>query len=358
MENKEVEALKGLSIHLSELQLNPDLKCDPGVFAGNFRDWQCYKITSTNSGHGAMDAQKFFATLAIKFKSDHITWYYTNEESNIYQMTPPSLHFLMMSEENAYGLPAGKKFFDGLIEKDICKSRIFPSSGGLIKITKVSEYHHIPSTCSPDSYYQCLAKHFAEINFKNPFLGKTFNRSQCQFKELCSPFSLPLAQREIAFCKNDEDRICYQKVIEDLMMNQTKDCKKLCHVKEFKYGYNEDSGDDDLSVKYGKDNMRFFRKWIYENWNWTEYDSEDSFILEYSFEQEELSKETALQRRNHRSMEPLKSTYSEYWIVSDMALVGNVGGMFGLFIGFSFLGLFESVMDVGAKVWARIKKFV
>ena len=159
LENKEVEAMKGLSIHLSELHMNPDFEChQPGIKPGK-GDWQCYKITSTYSGHGAMDAQKFFATLAIKFKSDPITWYpFFNgkPDERIQQMIPGLLLFLMMSEENAYGLPAGQKFFDGLIEYDICKSLIFKSSGGLVKITKVSEYLHIPSTCSHDSCRDAL----------------------------------------------------------------------------------------------------------------------------------------------------------------------------------------------------------
>ena len=91
LENKEVEAMKGLSIHLSELHMNPDFECGPGSIAGNFRDWQCYKITSTYSGHSAMDAQKFFATLAVKFRSDPLTYYpHSNGKPSIDYWTPSS----------------------------------------------------------------------------------------------------------------------------------------------------------------------------------------------------------------------------------------------------------------------------
>ena len=42
--------------------------------------------------------------------------------------------------------------------------------------------------------------------------------------------------------------------------------------------------------------------------------------------------------------------------MSGMSLVGNVGGMLGLFIGFSFWGIFEWVVDGMARTWVlRLK---
>ena len=40
--------------------------------------------------------------------------------------------------------------------------------------------------------------------------------------------------------------------------------------------------------------------------------------------------------------------------MSGMSLVGNVGGMLGLFIGFSFLGLSEWVVDSLVRAMARM----
>ena len=37
--------------------------------------------------------------------------------------------------------------------------------------------------------------------------------------------------------------------------------------------------------------------------------------------------------------------------MSAMSLVGNVGGQLGMFIGFSFLGLFDWIVSVAIKVW-------
>ena len=39
---------------------------------------------------------------------------------------------------------------------------------------------------------------------------------------------------------------------------------------------------------------------------------------------------------------PLKTVNTEYLIVGWMSLIGNVGGMMGLFVGFSFMGMYES----------------
>ena len=346
LENRKVQALNGLTIHLSELHMNKDYECDLSVSktAGNFRDWQCYKITSEHTEtHDTFDAQKFFVTLAVKFKSELFEYMSTAIKG---------LHFLMMSEANAYGLAAGKKFFDGFVPNDICKADIFQHYGGLIKITEVSEYLNIPATCSLDSYYQCLAKHFTNTNFDS-FSDKFFNQTRCIFKELCTPFSLPF-EREIPLCKNEGDRICYQEALDDLMMKVKMNCKKLCLVKDFKYQLNQGWQAKHLSDKYGGTHVKW-NKWIAENWDWTEYDPQHAYIMEYSFEQE-LSNAAALQRRNHRSEEPHKNVYREYWIMSGMSLIGIVGGMMGLFIGFSFLGLSESIMDTMVKILGWMKK--
>ena len=60
----------------------------------------------------------------------------------------------------------------------------------------------------------------------------------------------------------------------------------------------------------------------------------------------------------HRSDKTFKIVKKEYLIMNTITLVSNVGGMMGLFVGFSFLGLFEDIMEVVTKLWARIKEKV
>ena len=78
--------------------------------------------------------------------------------------------------------------------------------------------------------------------------------------------------------------------------------------------------------------------------------------MEYSFEPDKKSKATEERLKNHRSEEPFKIVRKEYLIMSGISLVGNVGGMLGLFIGFSFLGISEWIVDGLAKVWAARRK--
>ena len=52
----------------------------------------------------------------------------------------------------------------------------------------------------------------------------------------------------------------------------------------------------------------------------------------------------------------LKSVKKEYLIISPMALVGNVGGILGLFVGFSFISAFEAIMDAGCRIITTLFK--
>ena len=60
--------------------------------------------------------------------------------------------------------------------------------------------------------------------------------------------------------------------------------------------------------------------------------------------------------KNHMSKIPFKEVKQEYWVVSIPTLIGNLGGVLGLFSGFSFLTCFESLMIVVMEnIWRRIK---
>ena len=63
------------------------------------------------------------------------------------------------SEENLYGFG---RWYDGHSERLVIKR----GEEWDITIIKATEYHHIESLCSKDSYYQCLAKRFMNLDYK------------------------------------------------------------------------------------------------------------------------------------------------------------------------------------------------
>ena len=135
----------------------------------------------------------------------------------------------------------------------------------------------------------------------------------------------------------------------ELIANKRKDCKMMCHIKEYRYKVTS------LKGIIGRQKDKYLN-WINESWNWGYYDPRHSFIIEYSFGLDKKSKEADERLKTHRSEEPYKIVRKEYLILSGMSFVGNVGGMLGLFIGFSFLGISEWIVDGLARAWAaRLK---
>ena len=86
-----------------------------------------------------------------------------------------------------------------------------------------------------------------------------------------------------------------------------------------------------------------WKRWQ-ESWTWNgNYTPKNAIFLEYHFE-------TPDQSRDQRSETPYKTVHQEYLIMPLVSFAGNVGGTFGMFIGFSFLGTSEWL------VWHLSKK--
>ena len=169
--------------------------------------------------------------------------------------------------------------------------------------------------CSPDSYYQCLSNRFEKYDFQN-----RTSESNCDFKEPCVPYSLPLAKNKYPICKNDAQRLCYNQVIEELRSNQEKHCPKSCNIKEY-----QSRVDTNFILKTGQ--------------GLTGAQTGTPLSIEFTFDSPRYTK-------NVRSVHPFKFVKTEYWVMSGMTLVGNVGGTLGMFIGFSFIGLSQWIMDL------------
>ena len=60
--------------------------------------------------------------------------------------------------------------------------------------------------------------------------------------------------------------------------------------------------------------------------------------------------------RHQRTTNPFKTVRNEYLIMDQNLLIGNVGGIMGMFIGISFLALSEWLIAATENFWEWIKK--
>ena len=143
---------------------------------------------------------------------------------------------------------------------------------------------------------------------------------------------------------------CYHKIIDDLKKDQNKYCKKSCQVKEYNI---VKVGDHikDLTKYYGNNLFRkdrAWKNWKNKNWTWNgTFTSENGRILEWRFVQPKW-------RREQRSEAPFKTVHREMLKMSGMSLIGNVGGTLGMFIGFSFIGTSEWLLEKLGKWHTKI----
>ena len=54
--------------------------------------------------------------------------------------------------------------------------------------------------------------------------------------------------------------------------------------------------------------------------------------------------------RDARSNELYKTVFTETYVISGVSLLGNAGGILGMFVGFSFIGIYETLVAGWAKV--------
>ena len=168
-----------------------------------------------------------------------------------------------------------------------------------------------------------------DFNNVNQLKINGLNETKCSFKKICSPFSLPfLKGEEMPICPTKLQRDCFGKILRGLKSDQEKHCKKLCNVKEFDF-------EDPLWIH----SARVCKK--------SGVSEQEGFVLDYSFKQPTHS----LQLRSEKLMKTVKE---EYYVISGMSLAGNIGGTLGMFIGFSFIGTSEWIVDV----WTRMKNKV
>ena len=128
-------------------------------------------------------------------------------------------------------------------------------------------------------------------------------------------------------CKNESDKLCYEEVLNQLKSDQNKYCLKSCHAKEFEAA--------DMGRMYPP----------------AGYDRKKLFAFGYKFP---LPKSIVNLRHN----EPVKTIKEELLIVDTMSLVGNIGGTLGLFVGFSFFGATQWLMESVSNFWMLLTRWI
>ena len=310
LENRNVSTVLGVEMHLSRFQLLKSIIANPNVKA----EYQCFKITPSLKDSEEIDFKRFRMQLAISFPN-------VSAKCNGGKIYPST-------EKNSYGLTHGRWFDGSISQKSIpIASWVKNNEANIwnyfyqISFTDITEINSLDYTCSEDSYYQCLAKRFANFDFRKA-VALTHNKSSCNFEKICSPVSLPFEHSELPLCKNPSEQICYEKVLGTLRMDQDKYCQKSCKVK------------------------------IYKNFI-TKYKNEDNhqnlFVLEFRFELPFFTWQSIMNK-------PFKTVKTEQLMISFLSLIGNIGGTLGMCVGFSLIGTSEWIMTGFEKLWAKIDK--
>ena len=188
-------------------------------------DMNCYKITTEWNGSYTDMTQ-----VQISYRFRYIRRVnYSSIDARI----------IFTSEENSYGVGLNR-WFDG----DVSPIMLKKDSYNQLKVLEVTEYHNLKGTCSQNSYFQCLAKHFLNFNPETAHKTRTVMGSygagptvlDCteSFKKMCYPFSMPFADINIPICANNIDRQCYGSVLKEIAKAQEGICLKSCKVKEYK----------------------------------------------------------------------------------------------------------------------------
>ena len=216
------------------------------------------------------------------------------------------------SEENSYGV-TGQKWFEGEVKE-------YPLKFGrnhYINV-QVKELQHLPDRCHKQPFYVCLA-------------DKISKNTSCSNSQ-CTTITLPTNTKFIDFdqCKTEEEHICKEKVLMS-MVQQIQDKNDICNgnleppctAKEYMLK-------DISEPKYIPGNPLGFHITIFFN--------------------------PPHSSHGVRENRPLKTVYTERYILDELQVIGILGGTFGLMIGFSFMGSIESISEFAFGLIQRKKR--
>ena len=177
VENRVIKASPGLEFYLSRFWLSRYLQnnthADYGLEYGPYINLnvQCYKVTTGWDGNKTLDFNLF-----------RLEWT-LNLLTGVIDIGLLKVNVSLASEKNSFGLATGK-WYEGDIEKP--SATLLPYFFAELEI-EVLERNFIE--CSQVSYYECLAKRFAEHNFSRSSNIIMHNGTRCNFTVQCSPIS-------------------------------------------------------------------------------------------------------------------------------------------------------------------------
>lgn len=216
------------------------------------------------------------------------------------------------SEENSYGATF-QKWFEGEVEPYALKYGHEHSIN-----LQVKELHHLPHRCQKQPFYECLGDKISK--------NTTCSNSQC------TTITLPTNTTFIDFdeCKTREEHTCKENILMSLI-NEMLDKNAICNgnmeppctAKEYKLK-------DISEPKYIDGNCECFHIFV-------------SFY-------------PPLSSHGARENRPLKTVYTERYILDELQLIGILGGTFGLMIGFSFMGSIESISEFTFGLFQKKKR--
>ena len=278
-----------------------------------------------NTDGASIDAHSL-GVFVIKVNNNFVSR--PNQTTNIEEA---SLH--LTSRENMYGA-VYNRYFDGQEKPfELLRGAFFTA-----KINQITRYEYLPEKCTELSMYHCLASKMARLDcYENA--------------KLCSPYSTPTDQPPICkkLYKSPKHK---QKCIgsfNKMYNSMLQECSGLtpCLIKE----YVGEEYDLWTSKPYDQNKNDLILKMLV---NQKVYDKilpmvNDSFMLMPMIGYPRWS------RGEYRGGIQVE-VHKEYQALTGISLVANIGGYFGLFVGFSFSGFVTSLRDVAPQVYRFLSK--
>ena len=223
---------------------------------------------------------------------------------------------LLTSQQNSYGLVTNH-WYEGNVEPIWLKNGAKQN----LRITETRMYEYLKGTCTQTSFYECLAKKLQESDI-------------CHVNDnTCAPFSLPGKDfiHDWPLCPVDTVNNCHDNFSKVAFIECRKE--KSCFVTE--YSLKESSSIDQTSFGTFSTSLNVSES-IMED---LLYMANNSYLFRLSYDHWDWQK-------GDRGIGLKVDVHKEYLVWTGSALIGSVGGLFGMTIGFSFLGFFCWLLDI------------
>ena len=170
---------------------------------------------------------------------------------------------------------------------------------------KPETYNFLPQTskCHQESYYDCLASELDKFDF---------SQTSCTTKCIPGMFSYG-KNYSTPFCQNLEDDTCARDIFNNIKYKIENNFTNIVN----------------LRCKHACTILQYSGKEVAEYPPFVESSAVDEYVGTYQFE----------------NVDNKMTVFNQYLIYDSMAMIGSVGGTFGMFIGFSMTGVISSIIE-------------